>query len=153
MRPPVPPFSRETAAQKARAAEDAWNTRDPAHVAGAYTPDCRWRNRAEFFAGTKAIVAFLTRKWTVEHEYRLIKQMWAFDDAHISARFAYEYHDAQGQWWRAHGNEQWTFDADGLMRRRDASINDVAIAEADRRFHWSLGSRPANHPGLAELDL
>ena len=153
MRPPVPPFTRETATEKARAAEDAWNTRDPARVAGAYTRDSRWRNRAEFFAGTDAIVAFLTRKWAVEREYRLIKQMWAFDDNRISARFAYEYHDATGQWWRAHGNEQWEFEADGLMRRREASINDVAITDAERRFHWPLGPRPADHPGLAELDL
>ena len=153
MRPPVPPFTRETATGKARAAEDAWNSRDPARVALAYTADSRWRNRAEFFAGTQAIIAFLTRKWAAEHEYRLIKQMWAFDDTRISARFAYEYHDMTGQWWRAHGNEQWEFDPLGLMRRREASINDVAISEADRAFRWPPGPRPADHPGLAELDL
>ena len=153
MRPPLPPFTRETAVLKARAAEDAWNTRDPARVAGAYTADSRWRNRDQFFAGTQAIIAFLTRKWAAEHEYRLIKQMWAFDDIRISAHFAYEYHDMTGQWWRAHGNEQWEFDPLGLMRRREASINDVAITEADRRFRWPLGPRPADHPGLSDLDL
>ena len=153
MRPPAPPFTRETATLKARAAEDAWNTRDPMAVVQAYTPDSRWRNRDRFFTGTAAIVAFLTRKWEVEREYRLIKQMWAFDEDRISARFAYEHQDASGQWWRAYGNEQWAFDAGGLMRRREASINDVAITEADRRFRWPLGPRPADHPGLAELDL
>ncbi len=153
MRPPVPPFTRESAIQKARAAEDAWNTRDPVRVAEAYTVDSRWRNRAEFFAGTQAIVDFLARKWAAEHEYRLIKQMWAFDNTRISARFAYEYHDAQGQWWRAYGNEQWEFEGDGLMSRREASINDLSIAETERRFHWPLGPRPAEHPGLGELDL
>ena len=152
-RPPGPPFSLESAALKTRAAEDAWNGRDPAAVALAYTPDSEWRNRAEFFAGRAAIVAFLTRKWAGEHEYRLIKQLWAFGGDRISARFAYEYHDADGRWWRAHGNEQWVFDGQGLMTRRDASINDVAIAEADRLFRWPQGPRPDDHPGLDELGL
>ena len=152
-RPPGPPFSLESALLKVRAAEDAWNGRDPAAVALAYTPDSEWRNRAEFFAGRAAIVAFLTRKWAGEHEYRLIKQLWAFGGDRISARFAYEYHDADGRWWRAHGNEQWVFDGQGLLTRRDASINDVAIAEADRLFRWPHGPRPDDHPGLDELGL
>ena len=152
-RPPVPPFTRATAIAKVRAAEDGWNGRDPDAVSLAYTPDSRWRNRASFFAGRAAIVGFLTRKWASEHEYRLIKQLWAFDGHRISARFAYEYHDGAGRWFRAHGNEQWEFDAAGLMARRDASINDVPIAEADRRFRWPQGPRPADHPGLDELGL
>src|SRR6202046_1772517 len=143
-RPPLPPFSRETAAQKARAAEDAWNTRDPVRVTGAYTPDSRWRNRAEFFQGRDAIEAFLRRKWARELDYRLIKEVWAFTDNRIAVRFAYEWHDAGGHWYRSHGNEQWEFDADGFMRRREASINDVPIAAADRLFHWPLGPRPAD---------
>jgi uncharacterized protein len=152
-RPPLPPFSRESAAQKARAAEDAWNTRDPVRVAGAYTPDSRWRNRAEFFNGREAIEAFLRRKWAHELDYRLIKEVWAFTENHIAVRFAYEWHDDSGNWYRSHGNEQWEFDENGLMRRREASINDVPIAEKDRLFHWPLGPRPADHKGLSELGL
>jgi nuclear transport factor 2 (NTF2) superfamily protein len=152
-RPPVPPFTAETAAQKARLAEDAWNSRDPARVAGAYTPDSRWRNRAEFFQGRDAIEAFLQRKWAREHEYRLIKEVWAFTGDRIAVRFAYEWHDDAGNWFRSHGNEQWLFDAAGLMARREASINDVAIAEAARLFDWPLGKRPDGFPGLSGLDL
>ncbi|WP_029010530.1 DUF1348 family protein [Azospirillum halopraeferens] len=152
-RPPLPPFTAETAAQKVRMAEDAWNTRDPQRVALAYTEDSRWRNRSEFFTGRPAIVAFLTRKWEKEHDYRLIKELWACLDNRIAVRFCYEWHDAAGQWFRAHGNEQWEFDADGLMRRREASINDVPIAAADRLFLWEPGPRPADHPGLSELGL
>jgi nuclear transport factor 2 (NTF2) superfamily protein len=135
-RPPLPPFTRETAAQKARMAEDAWNSRDPERVALAYTEDSRWRNRSEFFQGRAAIVAFLTRKWARELDYRLIKDLWAFDQNHIAVRFQYEWRDDAGQWHRSYGNEQWEFDENGLMRRREASINDIAIAEKDRRFHW-----------------
>ncbi len=152
-RPPLPPFTAETAARKARAAEDAWNGRDPAKVALAYTPDSWWRNRSEFFSGREAIVAFLTRKWRQEQAYRLIKEIWAFHGNRIAARFAYEWHDASGQWFRSHGNEQWEFTEGGLMRRREASINDVAITEAERRFHWPAGPRPAEHPGLSDLGL
>ena len=152
-RPPLPPFTRETARQKARMAEDAWNTREPERVALAYTEDSWWRNRAEFFQGRAAIVEFLRRKWAAEHEYRLIKELWAFDEARIAVRFQYEWHDDAGRWYRAHGNEQWEFDAAGLMRRREASINDVPIAETDRLFRWPLGPRPADHPGLMELGL
>jgi uncharacterized protein len=152
-RPPLPPFDAHTAAQKARMAEDAWNSRDPARVALAYTEDSRWRNRSEFFAGRPAIEAFLVRKWQRELEYRLIKEVWAFTGDRIAVRFVYEWHDERDQWYRAHGNEQWEFDATGLMRRREASINDVAIAAADRRFRWPLGPRPAEHPGLTELGL
>jgi nuclear transport factor 2 (NTF2) superfamily protein len=147
-RPPLPPFDEETAAQKARLAEDAWNTRDPARVALAYTADSRWRNRDEFFTGRDAIVAFLTRKWQRELDYRLVKEVWAFHGNRISVRFQYECHDASGQWWRAHGNEQWEFDEQGLMRRREASINDVRIDASERRFRWPAGPRPAGHPGL-----
>jgi nuclear transport factor 2 (NTF2) superfamily protein len=150
-RPPFPPFTRETAAQKARMAEDAWNSRDPERVALAYTEDSRWRNRSEFFQGRAAIVEFLTRKWASELEYRLIKDLWAFDNNRIAVRFQYEWHDASGRWHRAYGNEQWEFDPQGLMRRREASINDVAIAEADRRFRWPApGPRPTDIPGLSE---
>jgi nuclear transport factor 2 (NTF2) superfamily protein len=150
-RPPLPPFTKQTAAQKARMAEDAWNSRDPERVALAYTEDSRWRNRAEFFEGRAAIVAFLTRKWAKEHEYRLIKDLWAFDGNRIAVRFQYEWHDDAGQWHRSYGNEQWEFDESGLMRRREASINDVAIAEQDRRFHWAApGPRPADAAGLGE---
>ena len=150
-RPPLPPFTKETAAQKARMAEDAWNSRDPERVALAYTEGSRWRNRSEFLEGRAAIVAFLTRKWAREHEYRLIKDLWAFHDNHIAVRFQYEWHDDAGQWHRSYGNEQWEFDEHGLMRRREASINDVAIAEEDRRFRWAApGPRPADIAGLGE---
>jgi nuclear transport factor 2 (NTF2) superfamily protein len=149
----APPFSLETAVRKVRMAEDAWNTRDPERVALAYTPDSRWRNRSEFLQGRPEIVAFLKRKWARELDYRLIKELWAFGAERISVRFQYECHDAQGNWFRSHGNEQWEFDASGLMRRREASINDVPIAEADRRFTWPAGPRPADFPGLTELGL
>jgi nuclear transport factor 2 (NTF2) superfamily protein len=152
-RPPVPPFTRETAAQKARMAEDAWNSRDPDRVSLAYTVDSAWRNRAEFFAGREAIVAFLRRKWARELDYRLIKEVWAFHDNRISARFAYEWHDDSGQWFRSYGNENWEFDEHGLMRRRIASINDLVIAEADRKYRWPPGRRPDDHPGLSDLGL
>lgn len=149
-RPPFPPFTRETAIQKARMAENAWNLRDPERVAAAYTPDSIWRNRSEFFQGRDAIVAFLTRKWQREQDYRLIKQLWAFHENRIAVRFQYEWHDAAGAWFRSYGNEQWEFDEAGLMRRREASINDVAIDEADRRFRWPLGIRPDDQPGLPD---
>ena len=152
-RPPFPPFTAETAARKARGAEDAWNGRDPEAVALAYTPDSWWRNRAEFFSGRPAIVAFLTRKWQQEREYRLIKEVWAFHENRIAARFAYEWHDGSGQWFRSHGNEQWEFTQGGLMRRREASIDDVAIRESERKFRWAAGPRPADHPGLSDLGL
>ena len=153
-RPPVPPFTREDAIKKVRAAEDGWNTRDPQKVSMAYTPDSRWRNRSEFFQGREAIVEFLTRKWAKEQDYRLIKEMFAFGDDRIAVRFAYEWHDDEGAWFRSYGNENWVFDENGLMARRHASINDVAIDEADRRYHWDLdGPRPADHPGLSDLDL
>jgi nuclear transport factor 2 (NTF2) superfamily protein len=150
---PLPPFTEVTARQKVRAAEDAWNGRDPARVALAYTPDSRWRNRAEFPAGRAEIAAFLARKWARELEYRLIKELWAFSDDRIAVRFVYEWHDAAGQWWRSHGNENWRFDAAGYMAERHASINDVAIAEAERLFRWPQGPRPAAHAGLTELGL
>ena len=151
-RPPLPPFTAETAAQKARMAEDAWNTRDPARVAQAYTADSRWRNRSEFIQGRDAIEAFLTRKWAKELDYRLIKDLWAFDGDHIAVRFQYEWHDGKGQWHRSYGNEQWEFDAVGLMTRREASINDVPIAASDRRFRWTApGPRPQDVPGLAAV--
>jgi nuclear transport factor 2 (NTF2) superfamily protein len=152
-RPPLPPFTAETAAQKARMAEDAWNSRDPARVAQAYTAQSQWRNRAEFFSGRDLIEQFLQRKWQRELDYRLIKEVWAFTENRIAVRFAYEWHDDSGQWYRSHGNEQWEFDAEGLMQRREASINDVRIAEADRKFRWALGRRPDEHPGLSELGL
>ncbi len=152
-RPPLPPFTPETAAQKARMAEDAWNGRDPARVALAYTPDSQWRNRAEFPRGRAGIEAFLARKWAGEHEYRLIKEVWAFHGNRIAVRFAYEWHNADGQWFRSYGNENWEFDEAGLMAVRHASINDLPISEADRRFHWPLGRRPDDHPGLSELGL
>lgn len=152
-RPPLPPFTAETAALKARRAEDAWNRRDPAAVSLAYTADSRWRNRAEFFTGREAIVAFLTRKWARELDYRLIKEVWAFTGDRIAVRFAYEWHDDSGQWFRSHGNEQWEFDDQGLMRRREASINDVPIRPEARLFHWPLGPRPEDHPGLSGLGL
>jgi uncharacterized protein len=152
-RPPLPPFTAETAAQKVRLAEDAWNSRDPKRVAGAYTADSRWRNRAEFLQGTPAIEEFLTRKWQREVDYRLVKELWAFTGARIAVRFAYEWRDDSGHWFRSHGNEQWELAADGLMQRREASINDVVIAESARLFHWPAGARPADHPGLSELGL
>jgi nuclear transport factor 2 (NTF2) superfamily protein len=152
-RPPIPPFTAETAAQKVRGAEDAWNRRDPETVALAYTPDSRWRNRDEFLNGRAEIVAFLQRKWAKELEYRLIKELWAFDGDRIAVRFAYEWHDAGGQWYRSYGNENWRFDAEGYMAVRHASINDLAIPEAERLFHWPQGPRPADHPGLSDLGL
>jgi nuclear transport factor 2 (NTF2) superfamily protein len=152
-RPPLPPFNAETSAKKARMAEDAWNSRDPARVALAYTEDSRWRNRAEFFSGRPAIIAFLGRKWGRELDYRLIKEVWAFTGARMAVRFAYEWRDDSGHWFRSHGNEQWEFDEHGLMGRREASINDVVISEAERKFRWPLGSRPTDHPGLTELGL
>jgi len=152
-RPPLPPFTRETAIQKVRLAEDGWNTRDPIKVSAAYTPDSRWRNRSEFLVGTEEIIAFLTRKWARELDYRLIKELWAFEDNRIAVRFAYEFHDDSGSWFRAYGNENWEFDENGLMRARHASINDLAIQEADRKYHWPLGRRPDKHPGLSDLGL
>jgi nuclear transport factor 2 (NTF2) superfamily protein len=152
-RPPLPPFTRETAIQKVRMAEDAWNTHDPVRVSLAYTPDSRWRNRSEFLEGREAIVAFLTAKWQRELDYRLIKELWAFTDDHIAVRFQYEWHDEHGHWFRSYGNEQWQFADDGRMARREASINDVPIAESDRKFLWPQGPRPTDHPGLTELGL
>ncbi len=153
-RPPLPPFDLESAAKKARAAEDAWNSRDPARVAAAYTPESRWRNRAEFFQGRAAIEAFMARKYARELEYRLIKEVWAASGHRIAVRFAYEWRDDSGNWFRSHGNEQWEFDAQGYMQRREASINDVPIREAERKFHWPApGPRPADHAGLTELGL
>jgi nuclear transport factor 2 (NTF2) superfamily protein len=152
-RPPLPPFTPETAAQKTRTAEDAWNTRDPVRVALAYTPDCRWRNRAEFLQGRPEIEAFLRRKWNRELDYRLIKELWAFRDNRIAVRFAYEWHDDSGQWFRSYGNENWEFDEDGLMRQRIASINDLPINDGERKYHWPLGRRPDGHPSLSELGL
>lgn len=152
-RPPLPPFTIETARQKARMAEDAWNSRDPERVSLAYTEDSRWRNRAEFPAGRAEIVEFLKRKWAKELEYRLIKEVWAFTENRIAVRFAYEWHDDSGQWYRSYGNENWEFDENGLMQIRFASINDLAIAAAERQFHWPQGRRPDDHPGLSELGL
>jgi nuclear transport factor 2 (NTF2) superfamily protein len=153
-RPPVPPFTHETATQKVRMAEDAWNTRDPERVALAYTEDSWWRNRSTFLQGRKAIIGFLTAKWARENEYRLIKELWAFGEDRIGVRFAYEWRSDAGQWFRAYGNENWAFDEEGLMKERHASINDVAIEESERKFHWDLsGSRPAEHPGLGALGL
>jgi uncharacterized protein len=149
----VPPFTRESAIAKVRRAEDAWNTRDPEKVSLAYTVDSRWRNRSEFVNGRAEIVSFLKRKWGRELEYRLIKELWSFDTARIAVRFAYECHDAGGQWWRSYGNENWEFDENGLMKVRHASINDVAITEAQRLYRWPLGRRPDDHPGLSELGL
>jgi nuclear transport factor 2 (NTF2) superfamily protein len=147
-RPPLPPFNLETATQKVRLAEDAWNTRDPARVVLAYSADSRWRNRAEFLVGRDAIQAFLTRKWASELEYRLIKELWAFTENRIAVRFAYEWHDDAGRWWRSYGNENWEFDAQGLMRVRIASSNDLKIGESARRYHWPLGRRPDDHESL-----
>ena len=152
-RPPFPPFDAETAAKKARGAEDAWNGRDPVKVSLAYTENSWWRNRSEFLQGRAAIVGFLTRKWTAEYEYKLIKEVWAFHGNHIAARFAYEWHDGHGQWFRSHGNEQWEFNEHGLMQRREASINDVTIRASDRKFTWGEGRRPDDFPGLRELGL
>jgi uncharacterized protein len=152
-RPPLPPFTRETAIQKVRMAEDAWNGRDPHRVALAYTIDSQWRNRAEFPLGREQIVEFLTRKWRRELEYRLIKELWAFTEDRIAVRFAYEWHDDAGNWFRSYGNENWEFDSRGLMQRRYASINDLPIAEHERKFHWPQGRRPDDHPGLGELGL
>lgn len=153
IRPPLPPFTRETASQKVRMAEDGWNTRDPERIALAYTPDSIWRNRAEFLSGREEIVQFLKRKWIKEIDYRLIKELWAFDNARIAVRFAYEWHDDSGNWFRSYGNENWEFDENGLMHRRVASINDLSIEEADRKYRWALGRRPDGHPGLSELGL
>lgn len=153
-RPPFPPFTKETAAKKARGAEDAWNSRDPMKVSLAYTEDSQWRNRSEFFTGRAAIVEFLTRKWSKEKHYKLIKEVWAFEGNHIAARFCYEWHDeAAGQWYRAYGNEQWEFAENGLMQRRQASINDVEIDATDRKFTWDGDRRPDDFPGLTELGL
>jgi nuclear transport factor 2 (NTF2) superfamily protein len=152
-RPPLPPFTAETAARKVRLAEDAWNTRDPAKVALAYTLDSAWRNRTEFIRGREAIEAFLTRKWKRELDYRLIKEVWAFHDNRIAVRFAYEWRDDSGKWFRSYGNENWEFDDTGLMQRRIASINDLPIENGERKYHWPLGRRPDDHPSLSDLDL
>ena len=152
-RPPLPPFDREAAMKKVRLAEDAWNGRDPDKVARAYTVDSTWRNRSEFLSGGRAIVEFLTRKWARELDYRLIKELWAFHENRIAVRFAYEWHDDSGNWFRSYGNENWEFDAAGYMARRIASINDLPIAAADRKYHWPLGRRPDDHPGLSDLGL
>jgi nuclear transport factor 2 (NTF2) superfamily protein len=152
-KPPLPPFTAETAAQKVQAAEDAWNTRDPEKVAGAYTADSRWRNRSEFVTGRAEIVAFLARKWRRELEYRLFMELWAVEGDRIAVRFAYEFSDDSGNWFRAYGNENWEFDDSGLMRRRHASINDLPIPEAERLFRWPQGRRPDDHPGLTDLGL
>lgn len=152
-RPPLPPFTHETAVQKVRMAEDGWNSRDPERVALAYTVDSRWRNRSEFPRGREQIREFLTRKWQREQQYRLIKELWAFEGHRIAVRFAYEWHDAEGQWYRSYGNENWEFDEHGLMQVRHASINDLPIHEDQRLFHWPQGRRPDEHPGLSELGL
>jgi len=152
-RPPLPPFDADAAALKVRLAEDGWNSRDPHKVALAYTPDSHWRNRAEFLSGRAAITAFLARKWARELDYRLVKELWAFHENRIAVRFAYEWHDDSGHWFRSYGNENWEFAGNGLMHRRIASINDAPIGEADRLFHWPLGRRPDEHPGLTELGL
>ncbi len=152
-RPPVPPFDHESAVRKVRLAEDAWNSRDPERVALAYTPDSQWRNRSEFLQGRAEIIAFLQRKWARELDYRLIKELWAFAGNRIAVRFAYEWHDDAGNWFRSYGNENWEFDEEGLMRRRLASINDLPIAETQRKYRWPLGPRPEGHPDLSELSL
>lgn len=153
-RPPLPPFDLTSAIQKVRAAEDAWNTRDPEKVSLAYTPTTRWRNRSDWVQGREQVVSFLTRKWQHEHEYRLIKELWAFGAQRIAVRFAYEWRDDAGHWYRSYGNENWEFDELGLMRERHASINDLAISESERLFHWDCsGPRPVDHPGLSELGL
>ena len=153
MRPPVPPFTPETAVEKVRKAEDAWNMRDPEAVSLAYTPDSQWRNRVEFLSGRDAIRAFLARKWQRELDYRLVKELWGFRENRMAVRFAYEWHDADGAWFRSYGNELWEFDTHGLMRRRVASINDLAITDADRLFCWPSGRRPDAHPGMSDLGL
>ena len=152
-RPPLPPFARDTAVQKVRMAEDAWNSRDPQRVSLAYTSDSRWRNRSEFLRGREQIVDLLARKWARELDYRLIKELWAYDGNRIAVRFAYEWHDEAGSWFRSYGNENWEFDAWGFMAARHASINDLPIAESDRKFRWTLGRRPDDHPGLSQLGL
>ncbi len=152
-RPPLPPFTRDAAAQKVRLAEDAWNSRDPEKVALAYTPNSRWRNRAEFINGREEIIAFLKRKWSRELDYRLIKELWAFGERRIAVRFAYEWHDDSGNWFRSYGNENWEFDDNGLMQLRLASINDLPIREDERKYRWPLGRRPDDHPGLSDLGL
>ncbi|GBR46446.1 nuclear transport factor 2 family protein [Neokomagataea thailandica] len=152
-RPPLPPFSAETAAQKARLAEDAWNSRDPFTVSQAYSPNSQWRNRDSFLCGHAEIIHFLTQKWANEHEYRLIKEVWAYTHNRIAVRFAYEWHDKTGQWFRSYGNENWAFDKNGLMQTRFASINDLRITEAERKFHWPIGRRPDAHPSLSALEL
>jgi uncharacterized protein len=152
-RPPLPPFTRETAILKVRLAEDGWNSRDAAKVALAYSPDTQWRNRAEFASGREEAQAFLERKWKRELDYRLVKELWAFDDNRIAVRFAYEWHDDSGNWFRSYGNENWEFGENGLMQRRYASINDMPIKASERKYHWPLGRRPDDHPGLSELGL
>ena len=152
-RPPFPPFTKETAHQKVRMAEDGWNSRIPEKVAFAYTFDSQWRNRSEFLVGRSEIIQFLTRKWTKELDYRLIKELWAFDSSRIAVRFAYEWHNDSGNWFRSYGNENWEFSSNGLMSRRLASINDLPIGEEERKFHWPQGRRPDNHPGLSDLGL
>jgi len=152
-RPPLPPFDRASAIEKVRLAEDGWNTRNPEKVSLAYTLDSRWRNRTEFATGRPQIVQLLTNKWASEHDYRLIKELWAFDGNRIAVRYAYEWHDDAGNWFRSYGNENWEFDEHGLMQRRFACINDLPITAADRKFHWPLGPRPADHPGLTDLGL
>ncbi len=152
-RPPFPPFTAETAAQKVRMAEDAWNTRDPARVALAYTSDSTWRTRSEFLKGREEIRRFLARKWARELDYRLIKELWAFHENRIAVRFAYEWHDDSDNWYRSYGNENWEFDPQGFMQRRVASINDLPIAAGERKYHWPLGRRPDDHPGLSALGL
>ena len=153
IKPPIPPFSEDSARQKVRLAEDAWNTRDPDRVVLAYTPDTRWRNRAEFPVGRDEARQFLTRKWARELDYRLIKELWACAGNRIAVRFAYEWHDDSGRWFRSYGNENWEFNEHGFMQRRFASINDLPIKAAERKFHWPLGPRPDDHPGLSDLDL
>lgn len=153
VRPPLPPFTRDTAVQKIRAAEDGWNSRNAEKVSLAYSIDTRWRNRAEFVNGRQAAQAFLERKWVKEHDYRLIKELWTFTDNRIAVRYAYEWHDDSGNWFRSYGNENWEFGEDGLMDRRFACINDMPINESERKFHWPLGRRPDDHPGLSELGL
>ena len=152
-KPPLPPFTRDSATQKVRMAEDAWNSRDPARVSLVYTEDTRWRNRVEFPVGREQVIELLQRKWARELDYRLIKELWAHDGPRIAVRFAYEWHDDSGHWFRSYGNENWEFDEHGFMRHRFASINDLPIAEGDRKFHWPLGRRPDDHPGLSDLGL